>query len=350
MSTVAEYINAEHARGTLPGLVLATQYGFEPAHIQAWGIDGAGIPLSETSVFPVASITKLALSLAIHRLVDRGSITLNDPIGAYISDIHPLSASRRITSILAHTSGFGFDLPNKEGRYTHGLTWPALARECLDTPPEVESDVRVQYSNLGYGILGVLLERVSQRTCAEALHDLVIQPLGIQAWLGDNPNVTCAVIGDVRGRHRGTDLETYNSPFWRSLALPWGGLCTDAHGALSIVQAFSSQSDMLSPARRHDAISDYTHQLAGGFMKPLMWEQSPWGLGPELRGTKQPHWVSNTFPADSFGHSGASGMLAWHDPQSMLSFALLGARAADGGWLLRHAPEISRRLRESHGL
>lgn len=350
MKIVAEYINAEQARGTLPGLVLASQYGFEPAQIQAWGVDGAGTPLSDTSVFPVASITKLALSLAIHRLADRGSIALSDPIGAYISDIHPLSASRSITSILAHTSGFGFDLPNKEGRYTHGLTWPALARECLDTPPEVESDMRVQYSNLGYGILGVLLERVTNQICADALHDLVIQPLGIQAWLGDNPDVTCAVIGDVRGRHRGTDLETYNSLFWRSLALPWGGLCTDAHGALSIVQAFSSQSDLLSPARRNDATRDYTNHLAGGFMKPLMWDQSPWGLGPELRGSKQPHWVSNTFPPDSFGHSGASGMLAWYDPQSMFSFALLGARAADSGWLLRHAPEISRRLRESYGV
>ncbi|MFN5060244.1 MAG: serine hydrolase domain-containing protein [Chloroflexota bacterium] len=350
MTILADYINAEQARGTLPGLVLASQYGFAPVQIHAWGVDGAGIPLAEASVFPVASITKLALSLAIHRLVDRGNIALHDPIGAYIPDIHPLSASRSITSLLAHTSGFGFDLPNKEGRYAHGLTWPALARECLETPPEAESDVRVQYSNLGYGILGVLLERVTQRTCAEALVDLVIRPLGIHAWLGDNPDVKCAVIGDVRGRHRGTDLETYNSPFWRSLALPWGGLCTDAHGALSIVHAFSSQSDLLSPARRSDATSDYTHQLAGGFMRPLMWEHSPWGLGPELRGTKQPHWVANTFPPDSFGHSGASGMLTWYDPHSMFGFALLGARAADSGWLLRHAPEISRRLRESHGL
>lgn len=350
MNQLTEYIRTEQARGTLPGIVLASQYGFEPMQIQAWGVDGAGEALTENSVFPVASITKLALSLAVHRLVDRGNIDLADPIGTYISDIHPESALRTISSILAHTSGYGFDLPNKEGRYNHGLTWPALARECLDTPPEVASGIRVQYSNLGYGILGTLIERVTQQTCATALHDLVIRPLGIQAWLGDNPAITCAVIGDVRGRHRGTDLETYNSLFWRSLALPWGGLCTNAHGALSLVQAFSSQSDMLSPARRDDATRDYSQQLAGGFMKPLMWERSPWGLGPELRGTKQPHWVSTSFPHDSFGHSGASGMLAWYDPQSMFGFALLGARAADGGWLLRHAPEISRRLREVHGL
>lgn len=350
MTTVADYIHAEQSRGTLPGLVLASQYGFEPMQIDAWGVDGTGIQLTETSVFPVASITKLAVALAIHRLVDRGTVRIDEPIGTYIPDIHVDGASRTVSSLLAHTSGYGFDLPNKEGRYTHGLAWPALAHECINTPPEVASDVRVQYSNLGYGILGVLLERVTQRSCADALVDLVIQPLGIRAWLGDNPNETYAVIGDVRGRHRGTDLETYNSSFWRSLALPWGGLCTDAHGALSLVQAFGSQSDMLSPARRTDATSDYSHQLAGGFMKPLMWEHSPWGLGPELRGTKYPHWVSSTYPQDSFGHSGASGMLAWYDPHSMFGFALLGARAADGGWLLRHAPEITRRMRDTYSI
>ncbi len=344
------YITTEQARGTLPGVVIASQYGFAEPRIQAWGVDGASHALTPSSVFPVASITKLALALAVHRLIDRGAMLVDARIGTYIHDIHPESADRTITEILAHTSGFGFDLPNKEGRYAHGLTWPALARECLDTPPEAPSGMRVQYSNLGYGILGVLIERITHMSCADALNDLVIRPLGIRAWLGDNPAVHCAVIGDVRGRHRGTDLETYNSTFWRSLALPWGGLCTDAFGALSLVLALSDQSDFLAPARRSSATSDHTMHLPGGFMKPLMWPTSPWGLGPELRGSKHPHWIATSFPARSFGHSGASGMLAWYDPDAMFGFALLGARAADGGWLLRHGPEISHRLRLDYGL
>lgn len=350
MSHVAEYIIAEQARGTLPGVVIARQYGFGECEIDAWGHDGADHALTIDSIFPVASITKLALSLAVHRLVDIGSFAITDPIGNYILDIHPESASRSIGSILAHTSGYGFDLPNKEGRYAHGLTWPLLARECLDTPPEVTAGVRVQYSNLGYGVLGVLIERVTRLTCAEALTNLVIRPLGITAWLGEHPATTCATIGDVRGRHRGTDLETYNSPFWRSLALPWGGLCTNAHGAIQLVMAYSNQSDFLSPARREDATRDHTTLLPGGFMKPLLWPTSPWGLGPELRGTKHPHWVASTYSSQSFGHSGASGMLAWYDPECMFGFAILGARAADGGWLLRHGPEISQRLRLDYGL
>lgn len=350
MSQLHEYIAIHQTQGTLPGVVIATQFGFDPIVINAWGVDGSGNSLENNSIFPVASITKLALALAVNQLIDRNEIQLDAHICTYIPEITHVGSDRTVRSVLAHTSGYAFDLPNKEGRYAHGLTWQALALECIATPPEAANAVRVQYSNLGYGLLGIIVERITQRPCADALEDLVIRPLGIRAWLGDNPTTNLAVIGDVRGRHRGTDLETYNSSFWRTLALPWGGLCTDAHGALSIVHAFSSQSDFLSPARRDDATSDQTQQLPGGFMKPLMWHTAPWGLGPELRGTKHPHWVSSTFPPHSYGHSGASGMLAWYDPDSMFGFALLGARAADGGWLLRHGPEITRLLRIEHGL
>ncbi len=348
MNEVEEYIRTAQQRGTLPGIVLASQYGYAPVEVVAWGVDGAGNALHEHSIFPVASITKLALALLVHRLVELGAIALNDSLDMHIKEIHPDAANRTIRSLLAHTSGYGFDLPNKEGRYGHGLTWTVLAQECLTTPPEVASGVRVQYSNLGYGILGVLVERVTNRSCADALHEYVLQPLGVRAWLGAPESMNVAVIGDVRGKHKGTDLETYNSSFWRALSLPWGGLFTDALGAIHLVQAFSDQSDFLSPVQRHEATSDHTNALHGGFMKPLMWSVSPWGLGPELRGHKFPHWVSSTYSPQSFGHSGASGMLVWHDPECMLSFAMLGARSADGGWLLRHAPEISQRLRKAY--
>jgi beta-lactamase class C len=350
MTQLHDYIETHQARGTLPGIVIATQYGFDDMSVSAWGADGDGHKLQIDSVFPVASITKLALALAVHRLIDQGQMQLDVPINTYIPEINHAGADRTIRSLLAHTSGYALDLPNKEGRYAHGLTWEALAAECIVTPPEAANDARVQYSNLGYGLLGIAIERITQERCADALVSLVIRPLGIRAWLGNDHAVTHAIIGEVRGRHRGTDLETYNSAFWRSLALPWGGLCTDAHGALSLVQAFSSQSDLLSSPRRDEATQDHTHQLPGGFIKPLMWPSAPWGLGPELRGTKQPHWVAAEFPPDSFGHSGASGMLTWYDPHNLFGFALLGARAADGGWLLRHGPEISRLLRMEHGL
>jgi hypothetical protein len=53
-----------------------------------------------------------------------------------------------------------------------------------------------------------------------------------------------------------------------------------------------------------------------------------------------------TSPA-SFGHAGASGCLAWRDPERDLSWALIGTRTADSGWLLRHGSAIGAALLEA---
>ena len=338
---VTTYINQNQEQGILPGIILGYQYGYDAPVINAYGVDGAQQPLMANSVFPVASITKLALSLAVLKLIDHELIGLEDLIGKHLGDINPASAALSLRSLLCHCSGLGLDLTDKDGLYAIGLDWPKLAKECLHTPPINLAWSGVQYSNLGYGLLGIMLERITGLTCTEALNSLVLTPLGIRGSLGNPGDLHIATISDVRGRHRGTNLEPYNSPFWRSLALPWGGLCTDAAGALALIDAFLPTSDFLSPSLREIAVSDHTRGLDGGFMPPLWWHPSPWGLGPELRGTKAPHWVSPQFAPTSFGHSGASGMFVWADELNMVRIVMLGARAADSGWMLRHGPQIT---------
>lgn len=334
----------------IPGVVIAYQYGYHDAVTQAWGVDGADSALTPLSVFPVASVTKLALSLALLRCVDTQRLDLDAPLQRYLPMLPAAAATRTARQLLSHTSGYGMDMPNKEGRHGVGLTWELLRDEALTIEPLQDAGIQVQYSNLGFLVLGALLEHCSGLSCREAVQRMVLQPLGIRGWLGYNPDVRHAVIGDVRGTHRGTQLETFNSPFWRSLALPSGGLCTDAAGALALVQAFAVDHGFLSHELAEQATRDQTGGLGGGFMKPLWWEHASWGLGAEVRGTKVPHWVDASFSPDSYGHSGASGMITWSDPQHRFAYAILGARAADSGWLLRHGPALSRAIRAEVGL
>lgn len=343
MRLITEYITQQPAH-ILPGLVIGYQYGYDDAVIQAFGVDGLQRPLQHDTLFPVASITKLAVALAILRLVDQKLLVLDAEIGTYVPDIHHEMTHRALRSLLCHTSGYGFDLPNKDGRYAHGLTWAALAHECLHIAPIAPAYQTVQYSNLGYGLLGIIIERVTGQSCTDALQALVLTPLGIRGRLGNPSDGVLANIADVRGQHRGTDLETFNSPFWRSLALPWGGLCTDASGALALINAYMPHSTFLGADTRDDAIQNHTGVLPGGFMAPLLWPRCPWGLGVELRGNKQPHWVAPCFPSHSFGHTGASGMLVWADPEQLVRVVICGARVADGGWLLRHSPALTERI------
>jgi beta-lactamase class C len=129
-------------------------------------------------------------------------------------------------------------------------------------------------------------------------------------------------------------LEPYNAPFWRSLALPWAGLVTTAAGALRLVQAFAgAPPGFLPPGLLADATSDQTGGLRGGFWPPLRWTSCPWGLGPELRGAKTPHWTPAAASPGSFGHVGASGALAWCDPAADVAWVILGTRTFETWWM-----------------
>jgi CubicO group peptidase (beta-lactamase class C family) len=332
------------AAGHVPGVVVAVaRPGALPAAI-AHGVDGTGAALEADTLFPVASITKLATALAALRLVDQGGAALDDELGRHLGGAPGVHAARpevTLRSLLCHTAGLPLDVPAQPARYEAGLDWARLADACLQTPLEAEPWTRVQYSNVGYGLLALVVERLTGKGFAEALGELVLAPLGVEGYLGQEPPRPPVTLADVRGEHSGTELEPFNSRFWRSLALPWAGLVTTAAGALALVRAFLPGSELLSDELRAAAVGDQTRGLAGGFVPPLRWAPCPWGLGPDLRGQKKPHWVPQDIAPESFGHSGASGALAWADPASGAAWAILGARTADGGWLLRRSGGVS---------
>jgi CubicO group peptidase (beta-lactamase class C family) len=325
----------------VPGMVLALARGVQPVEILVIGDDAQGRSLGRDTLFPVASITKLATALAVLRLAEQGVLTLDDQLSEHLPEAVAAQHGVTIRALLCHAAGLPIDVADALAPYAPGLDWPRLRAACLETPLEAAPGARVQYDNVGYGLLAAVAERCTERDFADALRALVLDPLGIEGYLGAEPPRAVATLADVRGRQRGGELEPFNSAFWRSLALPWAGLLTTAEGALALVRAFAGHpADFLRPETRAEATRNQTGDLAGGFVKPLFWSPCPWGLGPDLRGDKTPHWAPAEAGPDSFGHSGASGCLAWAAPMADVAWALLGARTADSGWLLRRAPAI----------
>src|SRR5437763_739035 len=95
-------------------------------------------------------------------------------------------------------------------------------------------------------------------------HDVTGQPIAVATHLHAQPPPPPARIDGKLRERSGTDLEPYNSAFWRSLALPWGGMLTTAAGALALVQAFAGLPDgFLAPALRAEATRDQSGGLAG---------------------------------------------------------------------------------------
>jgi beta-lactamase class C len=331
----------------VPGAVLALAYAEQPAVWLAVGSDAQGRPLGRDSLFPVASVTKLATSLAVLRLLEDRALGLDDELSDHLPGALAAQHGVTIRALLCHTGGLPLDVADAAAPYAPGLDWPRLRAACMETPLELPPGTRVQYSNVGYGLLAAVVEQHIDKPFAEALRELVLDPLGVEGYLGAEPPRPPAAIADVRGSHRGGELEPFNSPFWRSLALPWAGLLTTAEGALRLARAFQGQPALLRPETCAEATRSQTGDLAGGFVAPMIWSPCPWGLGPELRGAKTPHWAPAQAGVDSFGHSGASGCLAWVAPAGKVAWAILGARTADNGWLLRRAPAIGAAILES---
>lgn len=329
----------------VPGIALAVARGGDQLEHLIVGADAAGKLLARDSLFPVASITKLATALAVLRLINVDALDLDEQLRRYLPDAAAARPGITLRTLLSHTGGLPQDLAPDSAPYAEGLTWRTLARACLETAPERPPRTRVLYSNVGYGLLAVVVERQTNLVYSDALESLVLKPLGVEGYLGVEPPRLPIALDDVRSSHVSTPLEPYNSRFWRALGLPWGGLITTVDGALRLVRAFHGfPPEFLSPAVRAQAVRTQTDDLGGGYGGPFTYPRCPWGLGPDLRDAKQPHWAPVEASPDTFGHAGASGCVAWCDPSLDIAWAILGSRTAENGWLLRGSPSIGRAI------
>jgi len=338
------------AEQVVPGLEVLVQEGDQAPRGFCLGADASGKQITPDTLFPVASLSKMATALLVLRLAAEHDLALDDPLGLYLPEAQAAGAAVQppvtIRALLCHTGGMPDELSDETAPYTPALSWAVIADASLRTPPILPAGTRLVYSNPGYALLGVAVERLTGKPFAQALYEWVLAPLGIEAYLGDEPPRLPAVIAGDLGRHAGTELEPFNSRFWRSLAMPYGSLVTTAYGALRLARTFLGITPGFLPdALLAEARSDQTGGLPGSMAGMFAWEQAPWGLGVELRGVKNPHAIAPQASPDSFGHLGSSGASAWVDPAHDVAWVMLGARAFSEWW--QRMPEVSAAILET---
>lgn len=137
--------------------------------------------MNKDTLFDLASLTKVVATLpAILRSVQLGKLDLANPIQYYFPQWNNQTGGyprSEVTAVelLTHTSGLPawrpFYLTEKSrGQYLH-----AICREPLEYP----TGTKVVYSDLGFMLLGFLLEEIWQKPLAEVCDELVFQPLGM---------------------------------------------------------------------------------------------------------------------------------------------------------------------------
>jgi len=90
-----------------------------------------------------------------------------------------------------------------------------------------------------------------------------------------------------------------------------------------LVRFIGGLSSLLDPSTIDAMTSAHLPELIGVLPGYGRQTPNPWGLGPEIRGTKQPHWTGDRNSPETWGHFGQAGTFLWHDPTTRISCVLL---------------------------
>jgi CubicO group peptidase (beta-lactamase class C family) len=318
----AVYLVAERGRE-----VIADALGnavVEPHHIAA----------TLDTIYDLASLTKpLLTGLLCARRIEAGELTLDSSVSQYLPQFDRTEKEAiTVRELLTHTSGLPAWRPLyilAEGDRDGAVS--AIANLNLEYKP----GTRVVYSDLGFIVLGLLLERLTGKRLAELAHSEIFQPLNLKHTFF-NPEtamqtgIAACETGNAyeRDMYRDSDGDYKN---WRQ-ELIWGqvhdgnayflggaaghaGLFSTAQETLQLANQFvTGQTRLLKPATCELFRKNLTAGLeeARSFGWQLA-ETKDSAAGPEL-------------PRDSFGHSGFTGTSCWSDPIHERVFILLTNR------------------------
>jgi CubicO group peptidase (beta-lactamase class C family) len=260
--------------------------------LQRSGQDGSLTELGTRElVAPFASVTKLVTSLAVMVAVQEEIMALSEPVGPF---------SFTVADLLGHASGLA---PDGD---------PGNLDGCFMAPPQS----RRIYSNLGYELLALLLESASQMPFAHYATEAVLRPLGMA----------------------GARYEAHHLlPGGRGGATGLVGSLTDL---LALVRGIAFPG-ILDQAL-HDLYSRCYLDGLGGVLPGFgLMENNRWGLGPEIAGTKSPHWSCSESDPTTYGHFGRSGSLVWVDPVAEIFLVSL-SEVPFGSWAVSLWPTLAR--------
>ncbi|SMB79827.1 serine hydrolase domain-containing protein [Deinococcus hopiensis] len=259
------------------------------------------LPLTEDTFWDLASLTKpLFTAREVLRASEEGLIDLDDTLGTHLPDLAWMQEtglkSRTLRQVLTHSAG----LPAWAPLYTWGDAALIRAR-VLQEPWHLTPPGEVVYSDLGYVLLGLLLERVR----GQALRDFTLPP-----GLTFTPDPShSAATERCPWRARVLRGETHDeNGFALGGASGHAGLFGTLAAVLDQAQALL-RGGWLSPAAQAAAVRLHVPGRTLAFVAP------------------QPGWSGGGLCSpNAFGHTGFTGTGFWVDPERGLAWALLTNR------------------------
>lgn len=219
---------AADALKNFPGLIVAVRKG-NAFYARSWGnLDiEANVPMRTDSQIWVASISKQFTAAAILRLWEEGKVGIDDPVRRFIPELDNRFESITLRHLLNHTSGITEYLSHVGSKY-EPVTPQEVVAAIMTRPPDFPAGSRWDYSNSGYYLLGMVIERASNKTYEQYVRETFLEPLQL------TETSYCGIRGPVpRGYSAAGGTFTALQPYDVSMMYAAGGLCSTARDLLS---------------------------------------------------------------------------------------------------------------------
>lgn len=170
------------------------------------------IPNSSTTRFRVGSITKQFTAAAILLLEERGKLKVEDNLKTWYPDSPAAWDKVTLVHLLQHTSGIHSYTDDPEfntfTRLPH--TPEEIVKRVRDKPLDFETGKQFNYSNTGYILLGMVIEKASGQTYATFLEENILGPLGMK---DSGIDVNAMVLPQRATGYSGSPSGTINSKY-----------------------------------------------------------------------------------------------------------------------------------------
>ena len=225
----------------IPGVAVGVVAG-DDDHVACHGVTSIEDPLAIDSgtLFQIGSTGKTYTGTAIMRLVEQGAVDLDAPVRTYVPELtlkdERVARDVTVLQLLNHTAGWDGDLFEDMGEGDDALERYVARMATIEQVTPLGATV--SYNNASLGLAGLLIQRVTGTTYEQAVHDLVLEPLGLtKSMFAPKQIMTYRVSQGHRRLPDGT-IELTRPWDMGRFAAPMGGLA-------------SSVTDQLAWARFH---------------------------------------------------------------------------------------------------
>ena len=174
----------------LPGSVVAVAANGALVRERAFGVADleTGEALTPRHRFRVASHSKTFTAAGIFRLHEAAKLHLDDPVSRHVHGLDAATGRTTIAQLLSHSSGVlrdGVDASFWQQR--RPFLDEAELRAELARPPVIDPNTRFKYSNVGFGLLGLVIEAATGEPYTNWINREIVAPFGLDETLPDAP-------------------------------------------------------------------------------------------------------------------------------------------------------------------